>query len=75
MPRRTDPTRCPQCGERVTPFAAGCAICGADLEPARNHHVPVSRRVGPAWDASSMRPDLIVLAIAALVLLSYVFAR
>src|SRR3954454_18730056 len=27
--------RCPQCGEPVTPFAAGCAICGADLEAWR----------------------------------------
>ena len=28
-------TRCPQCGEPVSPFAAGCAICGADLEAHR----------------------------------------
>jgi hypothetical protein len=30
-----DRTRCPSCGERVTPYAAGCAICGADLDPKR----------------------------------------
>jgi hypothetical protein len=30
-----NPGYCPQCGERVTPFAAGCAICGADLDPRR----------------------------------------
>jgi predicted amidophosphoribosyltransferase len=30
-----DPNRCPSCGERVTPFAAGCALCGADLDPRR----------------------------------------
>jgi hypothetical protein len=30
-----DPTRCPSCGERVTPYAAGCAICGTDLDPKR----------------------------------------
>jgi hypothetical protein len=29
------PGYCPQCGERVTPFAAGCALCGADLDPKR----------------------------------------
>src|ERR671936_834465 len=23
-----DPNRCPSCGERVTPYAAGCALCG-----------------------------------------------
>jgi hypothetical protein len=28
-------THCPNCGQRVTPFAAGCAVCGADLEAAR----------------------------------------
>jgi predicted amidophosphoribosyltransferase len=29
------PGYCPQCGERVTPYAAGCALCGADLDPQR----------------------------------------
>lgn len=33
MPRAI--TRCPQCGQTVTPFAAGCAICGYDLAAAR----------------------------------------
>jgi hypothetical protein len=28
-------SRCPNCREPVSPFAAGCAICGADLEAAR----------------------------------------
>ena len=28
-------THCPKCGQRVTPFAAGCAVCGTDLEAAR----------------------------------------
>jgi predicted amidophosphoribosyltransferase len=31
----SDPTRCPNCRERVTPYAAGCALCGADLDPRR----------------------------------------
>jgi predicted amidophosphoribosyltransferase len=30
-----DPGRCPTCGERVTPFAAGCALCGTELDPRR----------------------------------------
>jgi hypothetical protein len=30
-----DRSRCPKCGERVSPFAAGCAICGADLDTRR----------------------------------------
>jgi hypothetical protein len=28
-------SKCPKCGEPVSPFAAGCAICGTDLEAAR----------------------------------------
>jgi len=34
------PSLCPQCGERVTPFAAGCALCGADLDPRRWQRAP-----------------------------------
>lgn len=30
-----DRSRCPSCGERVSPFAAGCAVCGADLDAHR----------------------------------------
>jgi hypothetical protein len=30
-----DLTRCPNCGERVTAFAAGCSQCGASLDVAR----------------------------------------
>ena len=30
-----DRSRCPKCGERVSPYAAGCAVCGADLDPSR----------------------------------------
>jgi predicted amidophosphoribosyltransferase len=33
--RRPDPSRCHNCGERVTPYAAGCRLCGADLDPVR----------------------------------------
>jgi hypothetical protein len=34
---------CPNCGATVTPFAAGCAICGTDLEAWRR--APSARRV------------------------------
>ena len=37
------PGYCPKCGERVTPYAAGCALCGADLDPKR-WQKPVSVR-------------------------------
>jgi hypothetical protein len=40
-------TRCPGCGEPVSVFAAGCAICGADLEQHRREiaerHVDLPR--------------------------------
>ncbi|HYY06537.1 MAG TPA: hypothetical protein VE997_08160 [Candidatus Limnocylindria bacterium] len=29
------PHICPSCGERVSAFAAGCALCGAELDPHR----------------------------------------
>jgi len=29
------PHRCPNCGERVSQFAAGCALCGTELNPQR----------------------------------------
>ena len=34
------PGYCPDCGARVTPFAAGCALCGADLDPKRWDNPP-----------------------------------
>ena len=32
---RRGPHTCPKCGERVSAFAAGCALCGAELDPTR----------------------------------------
>ena len=47
-----DRSRCPNCGERVLPLAAGCAICGADLDPARWDTGPsVFQRAG-SWFSS-----------------------
>jgi predicted amidophosphoribosyltransferase len=48
------PGYCPNCGQRVTPFAAGCAICGADLDPKRWQKPPsvgqrFSWRVPTRW--------------------------
>ena len=49
-----DRSRCPQCGERVQPFAAGCAICGADLDTARWDTGPsLPQRVGSWFSALS----------------------
>jgi len=48
------PGYCPQCGERVSPFAAGCALCGADLDPKRWQrpapvHQRLSMRIPTGW--------------------------
>jgi hypothetical protein len=50
---RRDANRCPECGERVTPFAAGCALCGADLDPQRHTRSP-----GPVSRWSPALPTL-----------------
>src|SRR5688572_17041291 len=52
MPR--DRSRCPKCGERVSPYAAGCAVCGADLDPSRWDTGPsAGNRVASALNAFS----------------------
>ena len=75
MIRRTGPSRCPECREHVSPYAAGCALCGADLDPDRSRHAPLSRRIGSAWDAFSQRTDLIVLALVLLFAVAYATGR
>jgi predicted amidophosphoribosyltransferase len=50
--RRTDPTRCHNCGERVTPYAAACWLCGAALDPLRGQRPASAReRVAQCWRA------------------------
>jgi hypothetical protein len=65
-------TRCPGCGEPVSVFAAGCAICGADLEQHRRElaerhielpHVPrPARRSRFSVDAHVALVVLVLLA-------------
>ena len=46
------PHVCPSCGERVSAFAAGCAICGAELDPRRaERHRGLGARSGSWWRA------------------------
>jgi hypothetical protein len=47
--RRPDLSRCPDCRERVTPFAAGCAICGADLDIGRFDGGPTLTQRAGSW--------------------------
>jgi hypothetical protein len=47
-----DRSRCPNCREPVSPYAAGCAVCGADLDTARWDTGPgVGNRIG-SWFSS-----------------------
>jgi hypothetical protein len=48
--RRDDPARCPNCGERVTPHAAGCRLCGATIDPSRREQPPsLAQRLAARW--------------------------
>ena len=76
---RRDRSRCPQCGERVSPLAAGCAICGADLDPKRWDTGPsLLQRFGSWFGALSYGPKLsgpaVVLALVLGYLAFYFFA-
>jgi hypothetical protein len=53
-----DRSRCPNCKEPVSPFAAGCAICGADLDTHRWDKGPGPlNRLGSWLSALSFGPD------------------
>ena len=48
--RRTDPTRCHNCGESVAPYAPACWLCGATLDPLRARRPPSAlERVKEGW--------------------------
>jgi hypothetical protein len=53
-----DRSRCPKCGERVSPYAAGCAICGTDLDTQRWDSGPGAlNRLGSWFSSLGMGPD------------------
>ena len=66
-----DRSRCPSCGERVSPYAAGCAVCGADLDTARWDKGPGAGRQMASW-LSAMTfggiPAWVLWLVAAIVL-------
>lgn len=50
------PHICSGCGERVSAFAAGCSLCGAELDPRRAQGKSRSGDLRGAWLA---RPRLL----------------
>ena len=67
-----DRTRCPNCGERVQPFAAGCAICGADLDTTRWDRGPSPlQRIGSWFGAISFGPSVGFGTLVAVVVIAY----
>jgi predicted amidophosphoribosyltransferase len=53
-----NPHVCPQCSARVSAFAAGCAICGAPLDPRRAQSPRnLSERLGRLF-GRRRRPDV-----------------
>lgn len=59
--------RCPQCKEPVSQFAAGCAICGADLDAARRTRA--SRRRPTLPHVAAVPQSLLVGVVMALLTL------
>jgi predicted amidophosphoribosyltransferase len=49
--RHDDPARCPNCGQRVTPYDAGCWLCGAATLDATRGQRPEGplKRVVVRW--------------------------
>ena len=67
-----DRSRCPQCGERVQPFAAGCAICGADLDTKRWDKGPsLPQRIGSWFSAltfgAAVPPFVVAIVVGFLI--------
>jgi predicted amidophosphoribosyltransferase len=64
-----DRSRCPNCKERVSPYAAGCAVCGADLDHRRWDTGPSKLAQTGSWLSSfsygpqKRVPPLVVLFV------------
>jgi hypothetical protein len=67
-----DRSRCPNCRGPVSPYAAGCAICGADLDHRRWDSGPSLLNRAGSWLSAltfgSQWTGAIGLIVAALVL-------
>jgi predicted amidophosphoribosyltransferase len=71
-----DPSRCPNCGERVLPLAAGCAICGADLDTTRFDRGPsLLQRAGSWFGAMSFGPRVSGATLVAVLVVGYLLLQ
>jgi Domain of unknown function (DUF1963) len=61
--RSRDRTRCPQCGGHVSSFAAGCAICGADLDIRRFDRPQLWRPSQNPWIARGVVVTVVALFV------------
>jgi hypothetical protein len=67
-----DRSRCPNCGERVQPLAAGCAICGADLDTTRWDTGPsVLQRAGSWFSSIGFGPAVSGGTLVAVLVIGY----
>lgn len=71
-------TKCPNCGEPVSPFAGGCALCGADLDEHRRRLAQRPDLAAPARRipdvslprlSSRIDPDYALIGVTVLFLL------
>jgi hypothetical protein len=74
----TPARRCPDCREPVSPFAAGCAVCGKDLDAHRARLDARARRVPsvrvptvPEWLRPRMDKDSALLSVTATAVLLF----
>ena len=71
-----DRSRCPNCGERVLPFAAGCAICGADLDTTRFDSGPSAlQRAGSWFSAIGFGPGVSVTTLVIGIVVVYLLLQ
>ena len=68
-----DRSRCPSCGERVSPYAAGCAVCGADLDTARWDQGPGLGRRSASFLSALTHGGIPTWAVWALVAFAVLF--
>lgn len=63
--------RCPKCKEPVSQFAAGCAVCGTDLEAARKAAAQKRARRPSLPRLPAVPEDVVTIAFLSLVTIGF----